>query len=341
MAIKLINKGDIKDKLYPLEISNTDFITKGINIYRQKNENEFYEVSQYQNKHNFYLYAGIKMKDGKIRNRRIHRLVAQTFIPNNNSIKFPIVGHKNNTKTDDRIENLYWTSSQENTQKAVEDKLLVNKIGIANEFSSPVQVLDLNNNLISTYGSFREAARYIENLTASYISKIIRDISKDYKPRNKNFKYFYMNKEEYLKLDDKYKNKKLTEKIAGNKKPKEFEALNIKTGDIIISDNQKRFALEHNLFQSRISYALLHPDELIDTGDWKFKFIKEKEYIQSSGYNNLINLRPSIKIKNIQNDTELYFKTDRELRDHLGLKGHDSSYYKKHNQLILNQWKVV
>ena len=50
-----------------------------------------------------YQYCGIRYKDKTIQ-KRVHRLVAEAFIPNPNNYK--IVGHRNNIKTDNRIENL-------------------------------------------------------------------------------------------------------------------------------------------------------------------------------------------------------------------------------------------
>lgn len=46
------------------------------------------------------------------RNKKVHRLVALTFLPNPN--KLPEVNHKNFIKTDNRLENLEWVSSKQN-----------------------------------------------------------------------------------------------------------------------------------------------------------------------------------------------------------------------------------
>ena len=58
-----------------------------------------------------YLQIVIR-KNNIPKGHKIHRLVAEHFIPNPN--KYPQVNHKNGIKTDNRVENLEWCTAQEN-----------------------------------------------------------------------------------------------------------------------------------------------------------------------------------------------------------------------------------
>jgi len=54
-------------------------------------------------------------EDGKQRNKKIHRLVAQAFIPNPNPEKKGIVDHIDHNTSNNKVENLRWASTSENS----------------------------------------------------------------------------------------------------------------------------------------------------------------------------------------------------------------------------------
>lgn len=61
-----------------------------------------------------YLYTTLS-KNGKRKKFRVHRLVAQAFIPNPNN--FDTVDHINGDKEDNRVGNLQWLSNESNLKK--------------------------------------------------------------------------------------------------------------------------------------------------------------------------------------------------------------------------------
>ena len=68
---------------------------------------------------NGYLIVNL-YKEGKVKKHTIHRLVAQTFLDNPNNL--PEVNHKDEDKTNNRVENLEWCTQQYNTNYGTRNK---------------------------------------------------------------------------------------------------------------------------------------------------------------------------------------------------------------------------
>jgi len=63
-----------------------------------------------------YLAILLTNEDGKRKNKKIHILVANAFIPN--PLSLPEVNHKDGNKTNNNVENLEWVTSSENKYHA-------------------------------------------------------------------------------------------------------------------------------------------------------------------------------------------------------------------------------
>ena len=91
--------------------------------------------------YNGYNRVGLFAKNGKLKNERVGRLVALTFIPNPEGL--PQVDHINSCRTDDRVENLRWVSSKENNRHRCNNTV--------------IEQYTLDGTYITTYGSVAEA----------------------------------------------------------------------------------------------------------------------------------------------------------------------------------------
>lgn len=96
-------------------------------------------------------------KDGNRKGFLMHRLIAQSFIPN--PLNLPFINHINGIKTDNRVENLEWCSASENTRHSF-------KIGLQSNLGSKHPQTSLSEDDVLKIRSMKDnlSIREISNL---------------------------------------------------------------------------------------------------------------------------------------------------------------------------------
>ena len=97
-----------------------------------------------------YLFVGLN-KEGICRQRNVHRLVAETFIPNTSNL--PMINHKDEIKTNNRVENLEWCTAKYNSNYGTLPERMAHTNG------KRILKFTLDDKFVKEYPSALEAAK--------------------------------------------------------------------------------------------------------------------------------------------------------------------------------------
>lgn len=98
-----------------------------------------------------YKVVSISLGKGLMKAKRVHRLVAEAFLPN--PFNKPFVNHKDGVRYHNNVENLEWVTPSENAQHAVDTGL------IGYRKTRAVRQYNLQGDWLMTFDSTTEAAR--------------------------------------------------------------------------------------------------------------------------------------------------------------------------------------
>jgi len=150
------------------------YVTRDGRIFSNK-RNELTEMVLKEDKDG-YLEVGL-YSNGKRYFRRVHRLVANNYIPNPNN--YPQINHKNGIPSDNRVENLEWTTCAENIRHSF--RVLNRKPSITTNKRLQVEIIASGEILI--FNSIKDFARYIK-MSHIHLGKLLNgqnEISKSKK----------------------------------------------------------------------------------------------------------------------------------------------------------------
>lgn len=159
MLGKLIHRDSISEEMRLIKGSQTDYITPTGKIYKDYGDDMFYPKANFINDNNQYVYCNITYPEGQ-RQRRVHILVAEAYVPNPNN--YPIVMHKDDNKRNPCADNLEWGTVSQNTKSAHAHGLIWEPSGWEDSQSIPVCSFDMEGNLEDKYGSVGAASRALE-----------------------------------------------------------------------------------------------------------------------------------------------------------------------------------
>lgn len=134
------------------EVSNYGRIRSIDRVVFQQGRNQIYRGRIMATFINNSGYEAIRLSKGnKKKWMLIHRIVAEAFLPNPNSL--PYVNHKDETKTNNSVDNLEWCSLEYNVNYGTSTRRRSIKMG------KRIYAYSLKGEFLATYFSIREAER--------------------------------------------------------------------------------------------------------------------------------------------------------------------------------------
>lgn len=111
-----------------------------------------------------YLFVTLISAEGKRQSKKVHRIIAETFLSNDNNL--PCVNHKDQNTKNNNVDNLEWCDYAYNNSYGDRIEKITQK-NINNSTSKKVIAINTKTQEKIEFPSVREAARYLGNVNKS------------------------------------------------------------------------------------------------------------------------------------------------------------------------------
>ena len=162
---------DVKDYEGLYQVSNLGNVRKLRFINNIANKEKIFMITPQLINSGYYKV--MLSKNGGYKNKTLHRLVAETFIPNPENK--PQVNHKDGNKLNSNVDNLEWVTNSENSAHAIDIGL---NVGYKLHKSIPIQQIK-DGIVIKEYPSIN-SVRY-DGFDVSNVNKCLKGRLKTYK----------------------------------------------------------------------------------------------------------------------------------------------------------------
>ena len=107
-----------------------------------------------------YLFVGLRLPNKPKKHVYVHRLVAKAFIPNPNN--YPQVNHKDEDRTNNRVDNLEWCDAKYNLGYGNRrTKEIITKKQTCRNGGKKVLMLSLDGEVLKQFDSQSDAAKFV------------------------------------------------------------------------------------------------------------------------------------------------------------------------------------
>ena len=140
-----------------------DIYINDVDVYKKQKDGSFHKLCKWIDNVGYYMVSF--RVSGKRKYVRVHRLIAETLIPN--PLNLPMINHKDTNKLNNDVENLEWCTNAYNTQEAYDCKVY------KSTYRCGIRAIHKESKKVFEFVSIRECAREL-GLNRKTITSILK-----------------------------------------------------------------------------------------------------------------------------------------------------------------------